>query len=138
MIVLDSDVLIEMLDRKSVRGSEAFKYTVDSCEDIFTTVISLHEVLFGFHKYRKPINDLLQLSILDYTRNDAILSSMLELEAEKTGKPIGRTDTKVAAIAINNNAALYTFNLKHFGSLKNARTQTLQVISHSFLLLVSG
>ncbi len=118
MIVLDSDVLIEMLDRKSVRGSEAFKHTVDSGEDICTTVISLHEVLFGFHKYRKPVTDLLQLSILDYTRKDAILSSKLELEAEKTGNPIGRTDTMVAAIAINNNAALYTFNLKHFESLK--------------------
>ena len=118
MIVLDSDVLIEMLDRKSVRGSEAFKHIVDSGEDICTTVISLHEVLFGFHKYRKPVNDLLQLSILDYNRNDAILSSKLELEAEKTGNPIGRTDTMVAAIAINNNASLYTFNLKHFGSLK--------------------
>ena len=118
MIVLDSDVLIEMLDRKSVRGSEAFKHIVDSSEDICTTVISLHEVLFGFHKYRKPVNDLLQLSILAYTRNDAILSSKLELEAEKTGNPIGRTDTMVAAIAINNNASLYTFNLKHFESLK--------------------
>jgi tRNA(fMet)-specific endonuclease VapC len=118
MIVLDSDVLIEMLDRKSERGSEAFKHLLDSGEDICTTVISLHEVLFGFHKYHKPVADLLQFSILDYTRNDALLSSKLELEAEKVGKPIGRTDTMVAAIAINNNAVLYTFNLKHFESLK--------------------
>ena len=118
MIVLDSDVLIEMLDRKSERGSEAFKHIVDSGEDISTTAISLHEVLFGFHKYLKPVNDLLQLSILDYTRNDAILSSKIELEAEKTGTPIGRTDTMVAAIAINNNATFYTFNLKHFESLQ--------------------
>ena len=28
MIALDSDVLIEILDRKSERGSEAFKHTL--------------------------------------------------------------------------------------------------------------
>lgn len=118
MIALDSDVLIEILDRKSERGSEAFKNLLASGEDICTTVISIHEVLFGFHKYRKPVTDLLQVPVLDYTRNDALLSSKLELEAEQVGKPIGRTDTMVAAIAINNNATLFTFDLKHFESLK--------------------
>ena len=118
MIALDSDVLIEILDRKSERGSEAFKRLLDSGEDICTNVISIHEVLFGFYKYRKPVTDLLQVPVLDYTKKDALLSSKLELEAEKAGKPIGRTDTMVAAIAINNNATLYTFDLKHFGALK--------------------
>jgi predicted nucleic acid-binding protein len=41
------------------------------------------------------------------------------LEAEKAGKPLDRTDAMVAAIAINNNAVLFTFNLRHFEFLKN-------------------
>ncbi|MGD0069939.1 MAG: type II toxin-antitoxin system VapC family toxin [Candidatus Bathyarchaeia archaeon] len=118
MIALDSDVLIEILDRKSEKGADAFKRILDSGEDVCTTVISIHEVLFGLHKYGKPVKELLQLPVLNYTKNDAMLSSKLELETEQTGKPIRRTDTMVAAIAINNNAILYTFDLKHFEPLK--------------------
>jgi predicted nucleic acid-binding protein len=42
----------------------------------------------------------------------------LELEAEKSGKPIRRTDAIIAAITINNGAILYTFDLKHFDPIK--------------------
>lgn len=118
MIAVDSDVLIEILDKKSEKGAEALKRILASGEEVCTTVISIHEVLFGLHKYGKPVKELLQLPVLNYTKNDATLSSKLELEAEQTGKPIRRTDTMVAAIAINNNAVLFTFDLKHFGALK--------------------
>ena len=123
MIALDSDVLIEILARKSEKGSDAFKHLIDSGEDICTTVISIHEVLFGFYKHDKPVTDLLQLSVLSYSKNDAMLSSKLELEAEHAGKPISRTDTMVATIAINNNAILYTFDLKRFETLKSQGLQ---------------
>lgn len=118
MIAVDSDVLIEILDRKSEIGAGALKRILDSGEEVCTTVISLHEVLFGLHKYGKPVKELLQLPVLNYTKNDAMLSSKLELEAEKTGKPILRTDTMIAAIAINNSAFLFTFDLKHFDHLQ--------------------
>ncbi len=118
MIAVDSDVLIEILDRKSEKGAEALKRILASGEEVCTTVISIHEVLFGLHKYGKPVKELLQLPVLNYTKNDATLSSKLELEAEQTGKPIRRTDTMIAAIAINNNAFLFTFDLKHFDPLK--------------------
>ena len=118
MIVLDSDALIEILDHKSEKGAEAFKQILKSGEEVCTTVISIHEVLFGLLKRGKPVKELLQLPVLDYTKNDAILSSELELQAEQAGKPVMRTDTMVAAIAINNNVVLYTFNLKHFDFLK--------------------
>jgi predicted nucleic acid-binding protein len=117
MIVLDSDVLIDTLNPNSKRGIEIFNRVLASGQEIYTTVINLHEVAFGLHKRGKPINDLLQFSVLDFTREDAIFSSELELTLERIGKPIMRTDTMVAAIAINNNAALCTFNAKHFEPL---------------------
>ena len=119
MIALDSDVLIEILDRKSEKGAETLKRILASGEQVCTTVISIHEVLFGMHKYGKPVKELLQLPVLDYTKKDALLSSKLELHAEQEGKPIMRTDSMIAAIAINNNAFFYTFNAKHFESLKS-------------------
>ena len=119
MIILDSDVLIEILDRKSEKGDQALKQTIESKEEAATTVISLHEVLYGLHKYGKPVEDLLLLPILSYTKKDAMLSSKIELEAEKKGKIVYRTDAMIAAITINEDAKLYTFNLKHFEALQD-------------------
>jgi predicted nucleic acid-binding protein len=59
------------------------------------------------------------LPILSYTKKDAVLSSKIELEAEKKGKPVCRTDAMIAAITINNDAKLYTFNLKHYHAFQD-------------------
>ncbi|HEX7481835.1 MAG TPA: type II toxin-antitoxin system VapC family toxin [Candidatus Bathyarchaeia archaeon] len=114
MISIDSDVLIEILDRKSLKGDQALKQITESKEEVTTTVISLHEVLYGLHKYGKPVKELLLLPILSYTKKDAVLASKIEHEVEKKGKMGCRTDAMIAAITINNGAKLFTFNLKHF------------------------
>jgi tRNA(fMet)-specific endonuclease VapC len=119
LIVLDSDVLIEILDRKSQKGDQVLKQTIESGEEIATTAISLHEVLYGLHKYGKPVEELLSLPVLNYTKKDASLSSKIELEAEKKGNPACRTDAMIAAITINSDAKLYTFNKKHFAAFQD-------------------
>jgi len=86
----------------------------DQKERVGTTAINLHEVLYGLYKYARPISDLLLLPVLDYTKQDAILSSRLELDTEKQGSAIRRTDAMIAAICINNDAMLCTFDTKHF------------------------
>lgn len=118
MITIDTDVLIEILDKKSVKGDEALKHILQSEEEICTTVINIHEILYGLHKYGKPVKEILLLPVLNYMKKDAVLSSKIELEAEEKGNPIRRTDAMIAAMAINNGAALYTFDLKHFSPLK--------------------
>ena len=120
MIIIDSDVLIEILDRKSLQGDEALKQVAASEEEIAVTAISLHEVLFGLYKYGKPVKELLSLPILSYTKRDADLSSKIDLQMEGKGKPASRTDAMIAAIAINNKAKLYTFNQKHFSPFKDS------------------
>jgi predicted nucleic acid-binding protein len=114
LISIDSDVLIEILDRKSLKGDQALEQITESKEEAGTCVISLHEVLYGLHKYGKPVKELLLLPILSYTKKDAVLASRIELEVEKKGKIACRTDAMIAAITINNGAKLYTFNLNHF------------------------
>jgi len=118
MIVLDTDVLIEIFDKRSANGDEALSRIVDSGEDIATTAINLHEILYGLQKYAKPFRDVLLLPVLDYTKRDAGLSAEMELKAEDVGTPIRRTDTMIAAITLNRGAVLYTFDLRHFDSLK--------------------
>jgi len=118
MIVLDTDVLIEIFDKGSVKGDEALSRILDSSEDIATTSINLHEILYGLQKYAKPVKEVLLLPVLDYTKRDAELSAEIELKAEDAGMSIRRTDAMIAAIVLNRGATLYTFNLRHFGPLK--------------------
>jgi len=44
---VDTDVLIEILDRRSVKGEKALEKLVESGESVCITVINLHEVLYG-------------------------------------------------------------------------------------------
>ena len=118
MITIDTDVLIEILDKKSEKGDQALKQILQSGEEICTTAINIHETLYGLHKYAKPIKEILLLPVLNSTKKDATLSSKIELEAETKGNAVRRTDAMIAAITINAGATLYTFDLKHFTHLK--------------------
>jgi len=118
LITLDTDILIEIFDRKSVIGDEVLREILRSGERISTTVVNLHEILYGLHKYAKPSTDVSALPVLDYTKRDATLSAELEFGAERKGSPIRRTDAMIAAITINNRASLYTLDIKHFQPLR--------------------
>jgi tRNA(fMet)-specific endonuclease VapC len=126
LIILDSDVLIEILDRKSQKGEQILKQIIQSGEETATTTINLHEVLYGLQKYGNPVKELLLLPILNYTKKDAVLSSKIELEVEKKGNPSSRTNSIIAAITINHNAKLYTLNIKHFNLLQDLGLELYQ------------
>lgn len=117
MIVVDTDVLIEIFDKRSEKGDEALRKILESGDKISITAINLHEIIYGLHKYAKPVREVLQLPVLDYGKEDAQLSARLELEAEKAGTPTRRTDAMIAAVTINNGASLYTLDLRHFKPL---------------------
>ncbi|MEM1582452.1 MAG: type II toxin-antitoxin system VapC family toxin [Candidatus Bathyarchaeia archaeon] len=127
MIVLDTDVLIEIFDRRSARGEEALRNLVDRGEDVATTAINLLEILYGLEKYAKPVRDVLLLPIIDYTRRDAQLSAELELKAERLGTQVRRTDAMIAAIVLNRGASLYTFDLRHFNVFQNFGLKLLKL-----------
>jgi tRNA(fMet)-specific endonuclease VapC len=118
MIILDTDVLIEIFDRDSERGDEALEAITSSGEDVATTVISLHEILYGLEKYAKPIKDVLLIPALPYTKRDAQTSARMETDAEADGMPTRRTDAMIAAVAVNHGAYLFTFNVRHFNPME--------------------
>jgi tRNA(fMet)-specific endonuclease VapC len=118
MIIIDTDILIEIFDKKSEKGAEALKRILESGEDVSITAINLHEILYGLQKYAKPMMEVLRIPVLSYTRRDARLSAKIELEAEDRGLPLRGTDAIIASIAINNGASLYTLDVKHFKPLE--------------------
>ncbi len=116
MILIDTDVLIEILDENSKKGNAALKKIEDAGEDITLTPLNLHEILFGLYKYanNSKIEKILLLDVTDFTKDDAALSAKLEVKAEKKGDKVPRIDTMIAAVAINRGFKLFTFNKKHF------------------------
>ena len=120
MIIIDTDVLIEILDRKSEKGDEALKKIEDTGEEVVITALNLHEITYGLYKYGKGIiREIEQRETLGYTRDDALLSAKLELECERKGEKVSRIDSMIAAIALNRNAKVFTFNKKHFQTFSN-------------------
>jgi tRNA(fMet)-specific endonuclease VapC len=118
MIIVDTDILIEIFDKNSEKGNLALKKLESSGEDIAITSITLHEILFGHYKYNKKVKDILQINTIEFNKNDSELSAKIEYDLEKKGELITRTDTMIAAIALNRKAKIYTFNKKHFQKIK--------------------
>jgi len=118
MIILDTDILIEIFDKNSNKGDEALNKIVNSGQDIATTSINIHEILYVLYKYAKPVRDVLLLPVIDFTKRDASLSAEIEVKVERAGKPVRRIDAMIAAMVINRGASLYTFDLRHFEPLK--------------------
>lgn len=125
MILIDSNALIEILEKRSKVGEKLYASLLSSGEAIGTTSINLHEILYGLRKYSKPVNEILQIPTIEYSKEDAELSSQIELELETSGRKVRRTDTMIASIAINHSMKLLTLDTKHFGFLAEKTTLKL-------------
>ena len=113
LILLDSDIIIEVLDKNSDKGQVLMDKIIESGQGYCTSSVNMHEVLYGIEKYSKKSHLVLQLPTLGYSKNDSELSAVLELGAERKGRSVPRMDAIVASIAINNGCSLYTLD-EHF------------------------
>ncbi len=114
MILLDSNALVEILEKRSKVGEELYLTLIESGEAICTTSINIHEIMYGLIKYGKSTKELLQLPIVDYSREAASLSAQIEYELEKSRTPVRRTDSMIAGVAIKESMQLLTLDEKHF------------------------
>jgi tRNA(fMet)-specific endonuclease VapC len=116
LILVDTDVLIEIFDKNSKKGDDALQRIESAGEDITLTSINLHEILFGLYKYadNNKIEKIKLLDIVDFTKADAALSAKLEVKAEEKGEKVPRFDAMIAAVATNRGLKLFTFNEDHF------------------------
>ncbi len=113
MIMLDTDVMIEIVDKESNMGEKLMNRIIDSGETYFTSSINFHELMYGINKYSKTKEQVHSIPVINYTKEDADLSSTLEIFAENNGKAVPRLDAMIASVAINNNSSLLTLD-NHF------------------------
>jgi predicted nucleic acid-binding protein len=118
LIVLDTDVLIDIFDKESKRGDETIARIESTPDEVWTTVLNLHEILYGCLRSSRPIDRLLGLDALPFTLEDAKLSSRIEASLEKKGSMVGRMDSMIAATVINRGGKICTYDLKHFEKMK--------------------
>lgn len=129
MILLDTTVLIEIFDKRSETGEQAYQKLIKNGEEAITSAVNLHEALVGMLDYEgkeEAVSQLLALQVLPYGRSDSVLSAGLERYTEVSGKRIVKADAMIAAIAINNNAKLFTLDKKHFPLLKEKGLQLFE------------
>jgi predicted nucleic acid-binding protein len=127
LILLDSDALIEILQKNSKIGRKLHESLLATAENIGTTTMSLHEVLYGLKKYSQSVKELSQLPVVEFGREDADLSSQIELDMERAGASVRRMDAMIAATAINHSMKLLTLDERHFVPLsKRTRLRLFQ------------
>ena len=82
-IIIDTDVLIEISDKNSVKGNQIYEKIISSRENIAITSITLYETLYGLLKSEKPIENLLSFPVYDFSKDNAQQAAKFEIELEK-------------------------------------------------------
>jgi len=109
-IIIDTDVLIEISDKNSLKGNQIYEKIISSRENIAITSITLYETLYGLLKSEKLIQYLLSFPVYDFSKDDAQQAAKFEIELEKKGKKIKRTDIMIASTTTTIDATLCTFD----------------------------
>jgi len=118
--LLDTDTLSELgkaINPTVARNGAAYlaafgRYTL--------SVVTIMEIVRGLHK--KQATRQLQAflagiptqEVLTFDRAAAELAGRIEGELERVGRPIGRADPMIAAIALTNGLTLVTGNTAHY------------------------
>ncbi len=119
MILLDTDIIIEVLDKKSDKGESLMLKIIESGERYCKSSVNLNEVLYCIDKYSIDSHLVLQIPTPGYSKGGSERSASLELTAERKSKSVPRIDAIIASVAINNGCSLYTLD-EH---LKFSKTQ---------------
>ncbi len=92
MIIIDTDALIEIMDKKSKKGEGIFEKMEKSHEIFAITSITLYETLYFFMKKEKNISTIPLFRVYGFSRESAQKAAELEIELEKKGKRVKRTN----------------------------------------------
>jgi len=111
-------------------GDVSKKLFLQTPNKIFIPSIVVYELEVGIAKSSHPqkrtkqLKELLeQISVLNFTTQEAISSAKIRASLEKIGTPIGPIDTLIAGYAVANNLTLVTRNLNEFQRVKKLKLE---------------
>ncbi len=124
-ILVDSDIIIDFLNNQG-SAVNFFKET-NSDKELFISIISWAEVIYGFKKIKSSNKERLFEDFLEVNRiviisidkkvAEKYLDIKINLEIKRI--PLDEFDLLIAATAMANNLLLATRNIKHFKRIKD-------------------
>ena len=124
-ILVDSDIMIDFLNNQG-SAVNFFKET-NSDKELFISIISWAEVIYGFKKIKSSNKERLFEDFLEVNRiviisidkkvAEKYLDIKINLEIKRI--PLDEFDLLIAATAMANNLLLATRNIKHFKRIKD-------------------
>jgi predicted nucleic acid-binding protein len=118
LIVLDTDVLIKILNKKSLQGQEIYERLEKNGGHFGITSITLYETLYFFMKQKMKPPPIHLLQVCGFSKQDAQKAAELEIELENRGVKVEATVLIISSIVINKGASLCSLNEK-FNELKS-------------------
>jgi|SRR5262245_8794894 len=135
MIILDTNIISAlMLEQPDLVAASWLDRQATT--SIWTTSITVLEVRFGLDcmptgrrrvqretEFENLLRDDLEDRILNFDRRAAEVAASLMAKRRRAGRPIDLRDAMIAGIALSQNAALATRNVRHFDD------ETLRVLN---------
>lgn len=122
-ICLDTDILVNFL-RNNKEEAEFIKEN-EKDKDLATTYMNLFELYYGAYKSTERENNLkaiskllTRISILNFSDESVRKAGEILAKLEKDGRPIEFRDLFIGTIALVNNYAVKTNNIKHFSRIE--------------------
>ncbi len=122
-VILDTDHCVAIL-----RGRLDVKAYVSSSTPLYTTAITVSELVYGAHKSDRPKHNLEQVNllldglyVLPFDTEAAQHCGALKDALRREGRLISEPDLQIASIALNHTLPLATHNQRHFGRVPELR-----------------
>ena len=123
MIVLDTDILINILRKK--RSGEQWKEFLKDKHISFTSITAF-ELFLGAELSTKRIHNIKaiqelvqQFSVLPFSIKSAYIAANIYSDLQKRGQMIELNDIYIASVALEHNAMIATDNIEHFKRIFN-------------------
>ena len=115
MVVADTDILIDALERRKPRSRVR---SLIREGELVTTAVTLFELTAGSRTTSGQLGvihaELAAVSVLPFTRGSADLAASAHRALARRGRSVPLPDTLIAAMCIENGHPLLTRNRKHF------------------------
>ena len=124
--LLETNVCIALINGSSRKVRTAYLKAARSGAVLATSSLAVHELWYGVAKSQLAAQNARALSaflsrevtVLDYSAQDARAAGEIRAELERQGKRIGEYDTLIAGQAFRRNLILVTANTSEFQRVK--------------------
>jgi predicted nucleic acid-binding protein len=117
LIILDTDVLIKILNKRSMRGQQIYEKLEKNGGPFGITSITLYETLHFFMKMKMKTPPIHLLHVYGFSKQDAQKAAELEIELENSQVKVEATVLITSSIVMNKGASLCSLN-ENFNELE--------------------